>query len=69
MIVRKWNGGQRPPRKPMPGAAERADRRNAQAEDGKLAWREYQEKIRAIDANTSRLRALRLEREAASKKN
>jgi hypothetical protein len=52
----------------MPGAAERADRRNAQAEDGKLAWREYQEKIRAIDANTSRLRALRLEREAASKK-
>jgi len=37
----------------------------ARAEDAKKAMAEYQANAKAVDANTERLRALRLEREAA----
>jgi hypothetical protein len=38
----------------------------ARAEDAKKAMAEYQANAKAVDANTERLRALRLEREAAA---
>jgi hypothetical protein len=38
----------------------------ARAEDAKKAMAEYQAAGKAVDANTERLRALRLEREAAA---
>jgi hypothetical protein len=38
------------------------------AEDGKKAMAEYEAQKLAVDANTARLRALRLEREAAAAK-
>ena len=37
----------------------------ARAEDAKKAMAEYQANAKAVDANTERLRALRLQREAA----
>jgi len=41
-------------------------RKLAQAEDAKKARAEYDAAAKAVDANTARLRALRLEREAAA---
>jgi hypothetical protein len=41
-------------------------RKLAQAEDAKKARAEYDAAAKALDANTARLRALRLEREAAA---
>jgi hypothetical protein len=41
-------------------------RKLAQAEDAKKARAEYDAAAKATDANTARLRALRLEREAAA---
>jgi hypothetical protein len=46
-----------------PSAAEKAQRRKLQEEEGRLAWEEYQRKQKAIDENTARLRSLRLARE------
>jgi hypothetical protein len=46
-----------------PSAAEKAQRRKLQEEEGRLAWAEYRRKQQAIDENTSRLRALRMARE------
>jgi hypothetical protein len=43
----------------------RAEIRAWQAEDGKKAMAEYQAKAAAVRANTERLRALRLAREAS----
>ena len=46
-----------------PTAAEKAERRKLQEEEGRLAWAEYRRKQQAVDENTVRLRALRLVRE------
>ena len=46
-----------------PTAAEKAERRKLQEEEGRRAWEEYRRKQKAIDENTARLRALRLARE------
>jgi hypothetical protein len=40
-------------------------RKEAQARDGATAWAEYEAKSRAVAENTSRLRALRLAKQAA----
>ena len=46
-----------------PTAAEKAERRKLQEEEGRLAWAEYRRKQQAVDENTVRLRALRLAQE------
>ena len=48
--------------------AERAERKQRQEADAIAAWNEHVEKQRKIDANTARLRALRLAREAEAAK-
>ena len=53
----------REPRRP-PTAVERAERLKQREEEGRLAWEEYRHKQQAIDENTTRLKALRLARDA-----
>jgi hypothetical protein len=55
----------REPRAPL-SAAQRAERLKLQEQEARLAWQEYHERQRAIEANTVRLRALRLARAAKS---
>jgi hypothetical protein len=52
----------REPRR-APDAAEKAERLRLREEDARLAWKEYRRKQQAVDENTARLRAMRLERE------
>ena len=50
--------------RPPPNAAEKAKRLKVKEEERRLPCEEYQRKQQAIDANTARLRALRLARKA-----
>ncbi len=45
---------------------ERAQRQAARDQDARQAWSEHQAREMAIEANTARLRALRLERERSA---
>jgi hypothetical protein len=45
---------------------ERAQRQAARDQDARQAWAEHQARKKAIEANTARLRALRLERERSA---
>jgi hypothetical protein len=47
--------------------AEAAFRKEARAREGSEAWVEYQERARATEEKTARLRALRLAKEATEK--
>ena len=53
------------PAKPRPDQAEREAMREQRARDAELAMKEYEAEKRAVLANTERLRALRLARDAA----
>lgn len=45
---------------------ERAQRQAARDQDARQAWAEHQARKKSIEANTARLRALRLERERSA---
>jgi hypothetical protein len=47
--------------------AEASFKKEERAREGEKAWKEYQADVRATQEKTARLRALRLEKEAADK--
>ena len=53
------------PRKPSARAEAAFNRKEQQAREGAKAWAEYEAQRRAVAEKTERLRALRLEKEAA----